>query len=721
MGQVIVMSLTKREDALLSWMTVSICVLALAICCAAFWAAGTMTARELSVRIDEINSGNQSLALTLKENAQRTFSEADFILRDMKADIEEDGVMDKYRDRLLREMIGKGTISQIAVADEVGNVVYTTAKVDGILNVSDREHFRFHRDYKTDTLFISPPVMNRTSQTYSYFLTRRLNDKNGNFAGAVVVGIKRDYFNKLFEQLNLGPGYVISLGKISGQLLAQAPVYPGPEAEAIFQQYPALTAVRQGAQEGTYESEGSGGDVPRLAAFHAIPEYSLFVAVSVSKQVALAQTYSRRQVYFGAAGVFSLAVFIAFYGLWREMRKQRQTAQELNEQNSFLSSLHEISLGLMNRLDVDEVLTAIAVRAAELTGAEHSSVFVINEEEQTAVRKVGIGLFARNVGSTVNLSDGLLGEAYRQKRTVVVDDYSTWGKRRADAYFAQIHTNAHVPLIAGGKMIGSLGVAFTDENWRFSSRDVALMEQFAALAAVALVNARLYTSLTESDKRLQESYQNLTSAHEELFATEEELRAQYDQAIEMNERVLRQNTVLSTLHETTLGLMNHLDINEVLRTIVERAANLAGTDSAFMMLLHPEKGYFVREIAIGLYAGDIGGKVQIGKGLVGEVYRLGRTVVIPDYATWEKRVPNPLFDAVHANMHVPLKAGNEVIGTLGVASTSPDKQFSEETIALIEQFAQLASIAYINAQLHSSLVKSKEQLQKNNEEHHGGP
>ena len=91
-------------------------------------------------------------------------------------------------------------------------------------------------------------------------------------------------------------------------------------------------------------------------------------------------------------------------------------------------------------------------------------------------------------------------------------------------------------------------------------------------------------------------------------------------------------------------------------------------------------------------------------------------MVIPDDATWEKRVPNPLFDAVHANMHVPLKAGNEVIGTLGVASTSPDKQFSEETIALIEQFAQLASIAYINAQLHSSLVKSKEELQKNNEE-----
>ncbi|MDR3588418.1 MAG: GAF domain-containing protein [Negativicutes bacterium] len=711
------MSILKRAEPVFSWMTVSICVLAAALCFVAFGAAETMADREFSARIGEINNSNRSLALTLKENAQRTFSEADFILRDVKADIEEDGQLDRYRDQLLRDVISKGTISQIAVTDEVGNVVYTTAKVEGIINVSDREHFRFHKDYKTDDLFISPPVLSRTSQTYAYFMTRRLNDKNGDFAGVVVVGVKRDYFDQMFLRLNLGLGYVISLGKTNGQLLAQAPVDPSPEATVNFQRYPALNLIRQGVREGVYESDGADRGIPSFEAFNTIPDYSLFVSVAVAKEAALAQVYSHRRVYRGIAAIFSLAVFAAFYGLWRQIRKERQAVKALDEHNFFLSSLHEISLGMMNRLDVNEVLTDIATRAAELTGAEHASVFVIDDEKQCAVRKVGIGLFAQNVGSSVNLADGLLGEAYRQNRTVVVEDYSSWNQRRADSYLAQVHTNAHVPLKAGGKMIGSLGVAFTDKNLHFTEGDVALMEQFASLAAVALVNASLYTSLAESDKKLQESFQDLTSAHEELYATEEELRAQYDQALEMNEQIVRQNTVLSTLHETTLGLMNHLELNEVLRTIVTRAAKLAGTDSAFMMLLHREKGYFVREIAIGLYEGDIGGKVKIGQGLVGEVYRLGRTVVIPDYSTWDKRVPNPLFDSVHANMHVPLKDGNEVIGTLGMASTDPDKKhFSDETISLVEQFAQLASIAYINAQLHSSLVGSEKQLQKKNEE-----
>jgi len=709
-------SVFKRSELLSLLMTYSLCALALLICFAAFWAAEAMSVREISARIDEINSGNRNLALTLKESAQRTFSEADFILRDMKADIEDDGIMDRYRERLLREVANKGTISQIAVVNADGNVVYSSAETSGPLNVFDREHFQFHKYNNTDNLYISSPVINRTSQEVSYFMTRRLNDKNGNFAGTVVVGIKRDYFNNLFEQLNLGPGYVISLGKMSGQLLAQAPVNRVPKAEASFQVYATLTAMREGAQEGVCESEGSFDGVPRFEAFNTVPDYSLFVAVAVSKQEALAQAYTHRKAYYGIASMFSLVILIAFYGIWWQIRKQRQAADQLNEHNIFLSSLQEISLGLLNRLDVDEVLTAIAARAAELTGTEHASVFVINEEQQCAVRKVGIGLFARNIETSVNLADGLLGEAYRQRRTVVVDDYSTWGNRRADSHFSQIHANAQVPLISGGEIIGFLGVAFSDESKRFTDSDVARIEQFAVLASVALVNACLYSSLAESDKSLQESYQDLTSTHEELFATEEELRAQYDQVIQVNDQVLRQNAVLSTLHEITVGLMNHLDINKVLRTIVQRAAELAGADSAFIMLLNREEGCFELKIAIGFHVQDIGDKIKIDEGLVGEIYRLGRTVIVADYSTWEKRSHNTLLDAVHATMHVPLKSGGEVVGALGVASTNPDRQFSEATIALMEQFARLASIALVNAQLHSSLIESKKQLQQNNED-----
>ncbi|MDR3562221.1 MAG: GAF domain-containing protein [Negativicutes bacterium] len=424
---------------------------------------------------------------------------------------------------------------------------------------------------------------------------------------------------------------------------------------------------------------------------------------SISAAAAFMQAYTQGYVYLGMAATFSLAVFLALYGIWRQIRKQRQTAEQLNKQNFLLSSLQEISLRLMNHLDVDEVLKAIATRAAELTGAEHASVFVINEQEQCAVRKVGIGLLATGVGKSVSLTDGLLGEAYRQKRTMVVDDYSTWDRRRKDSYFSQVHANAQVPLTADGKIIGFFGLAFTDESRRFAASDVALMEQFASLASLALVNARLYTSLAASDKKLQESYQDLSATHEELTATEEELRTQYDQVIQVNEKILRQNAVLSTLHETTLGLINHLDIHKVFQTIVQRAAELAGTDSAFIMFLNNEEGYFERKIAIGLFEQDIGGRVIIGQGLVGEAYRRGQTVIVPDYSTWENRIHNPLFDAIHANLHVPLKSGSAVVGTLGVASTNPKMQFSEETIALIEQFAQIASIALDNATLHTNL------------------
>ena len=409
--------------------------LALFICIAAFWVAETVSVREASARIAEINKGNQNLALILKENAQRTFSEADFILRNMKAAIEEDGSLGPKQEELFQEVIKGGVISQIAIANANGNVVYSTTDTGGLLNVSDREHFQFHKEYSTDKLFISAPVRNRTSQAVSYFMTRRLNDKNGNFAGTVVVGIQRDYFNNLFEQLNLGPGYVISLVKMDGRELAHTPADTPPEVVANFQQYPVLTSIRQGTQQGVFESEGTIDNISRLVAFHVLPDYFLFVTVAVSKQAALFQVNTHRIAYFGVASIFSLLVLSAFYGIWRQIQKQRQAANQLNEKNYLLSSLHEISLGLMNHLDVDEVLKAIATRAAELTGAEHASVFVLNDQRQFAVRKVGVGLFATDVGNKVNLTDGLLGEAYRQNHPVVVDDYSTWDKRRRDLPF----------------------------------------------------------------------------------------------------------------------------------------------------------------------------------------------------------------------------------------------------------------------------------------------
>ncbi len=73
----------------------------------------------------------------------------------------------------------------------------------------------------------------------------------------------------------------------------------------------------------------------------------------------------------------------------------------------------------------------------------------------------------------------------------------------------------------------------------------------------------------------------------ELFTREEEIR--------------RQNIVLTTLHETALGLMSRMDLNDVLKMIVSSATDLVGTEHGYINLIDEEKGVYERKIGFGYY------------------------------------------------------------------------------------------------------------------------
>ncbi|MDR3562216.1 MAG: GAF domain-containing protein [Negativicutes bacterium] len=941
----------KHSQKLYHMTTVFICLLALFISLFAFWAAARMADREVSARLEEVGAINENLALILKENTQSTFSEADFILKGMKEDIEDDGILDNYHQALLRDVLKKGVINQIAVADAAGDLIYSAVPTPSGINIADREHFKGLQGDNSDKIYISKPYVNRASGEPSIFISRRLNDKNGNFAGVVAVGFNQNYFKNLFAQLNLGQDYAISLTKVDGTILARAPGEITPAISEAFRRHPAVAFASQGLLEGSYRSQGVIGGINRSGTFAVLADYSLMVLVAVAEDTALAPAYARRNVYLGIAAAFSLVVLLAFAMMWRQIRRQRQIAEQLHaseqqlqashqnlsasheelvateeelrlqykhitqqkellaalnettvslveqldadillrqiilraselvgtadgficllqkekqvieikaglglfagyigyvmspgvgmagrviqtgrsfvvenysiwperlvgssldkvslmvqvplkvkrevigsfalafqqdiqsdfgthhvellerfaglasvalenarlytslsdsekklrtthlelavsnaeltaaeeelraqydeamvtndnisRQNELLAVLHETSLGLMNRLDVDDVLKTIAATAGRLTGAEHATVIVLDRERQYAERKIGVGLFAEDVGRRVKLEDGLFGEVYRQGRTVVVNDYSIWDKRRQGASYSDLGANMHVPLLSGGEVIGSFGIAFADKGRKITDADVALVERFAELASIALGNAWVYSELAESEKRLYASYEELTSTHEELAATEENLRVQFAQIAHVNTQISRQNAVLSTLHEITLALMNRLEIDAVLQAIIQRAAQLSGADIAFIMLLNPEEGYFERKIAVGIDKEDGGYRIKLGEGLVSEAYHLGRTVVVPDYNTWGNRIPG--VQRIHANMHIPLKSGSEVVGTLGLAYAEPGQEFTAETISLLEQFAQLAAIALENATLHTNLKHELEE------------
>ncbi len=164
----------------------------------------------------------------------------------------------------------------------------------------------------------------------------------------------------------------------------------------------------------------------------------------------------------------------------------------------------------------------------------------------------------------------------------------------------------------------------------------------------------------------------------------------------------KQKAELSALNDTTLGLVNGLDTQSLLEAIVINAASLLGIPDTFLYVLEPDEQTMMIRAANGRFLGSIGDvRVKYGEGLAGRVWEYNKTMVIEDYTRWEHRLPELDVVEMRAIVEVPLRAGGEVMGVLGMAHTGGNsEQIHSEEVELLSRFAQMASVALQNAQLY---------------------
>jgi diguanylate cyclase (GGDEF)-like protein len=195
-----------------------------------------------------------------------------------------------------------------------------------------------------------------------------------------------------------------------------------------------------------------------------------------------------------------------------------------------LEALHETTLRLIERLDVEDVLNAIVERAAALVGTRHGYLYLLEPDGELRVH-VGTGIFRNQVGYRLRVGDGLAGRVARAGEPLAVQDYSVWAGGQRDLQKLGFRAVAGVPLLAAGTVTGVLGLAHLAPNRTFGSSEIALLTRFGRLASLALDNARLYAAaqreldqrrrteeeLLDTVARLRRSEQALHHAHEETI------------------------------------------------------------------------------------------------------------------------------------------------------------------------------------------------------------
>jgi len=227
-------------------------------------------------------------------------------------------------------------------------------------------------------------------------------------------------------------------------------------------------------------------------------------------------------------------------------------------------------------------------------------------------------------------------------------------------------------------------------------------------AYVQLKSGRAYCTATAGG--LYDTAGNLTGAIETVRDNTERKR--------MEESLHRQKEYLAALHETALGLINRLTLQDLLQALISRAGQLLGTTHGFIHLVDPDRQVLDCRVGTGIFVGLSGAALKPGQGLSGKVWETGQSLLIEDYQDWDGRtaVPGLDFQAIRMIMGVPLKSGSQVTGVLGLAYHRETGQtFGEEEKALLEGFGELASLALDNARLYAEAREAREAAEAANE------
>ena len=206
-------------------------------------------------------------------------------------------------------------------------------------------------------------------------------------------------------------------------------------------------------------------------------------------------------------------------------------------------------------------------------------------------------------------------------------------------------------------------------------------------AIIILIGVLIYLLISSWSRTLQ-------SARLEL---QERLRAE--------EKLQRQADYLAALNETALGLLNRSELQPLLESILARACDLLNTKHGLIELVLPDGSALRQEVGHDILSKYNGTLTLKNEGMAGSVWASGETLVVQDYATWDKGLPEFIEAGFTAVMGVPLKVGNTVIGVLAVSYVEQGRIFTQEQINLMERFAALASLAIDNARLYEQAQK----------------
>jgi signal transduction histidine kinase len=300
--------------------------------------------------------------------------------------------------------------------------------------------------------------------------------------------------------------------------------------------------------------------------------------------------------------------------------------QEAQDRQRRLEAVNEVIQAILGGRDTDDVLRLIAGDARELMGADVATVATPEPDGETMMLRVAEGAHAADLaGRHFPISESMSGAVMRTGQPLVVSDASIDPRvYQPIVQLGEMGPALFVPLAARGQVFGTLALSNTQGGREFTEEDLALVQVFAAQAAVALDYARIQQELKrlavlEDRERIAKDLHDgvvqslfavgMALQAAEVVTEEEAVRPRLAGAVEDIDRVIRD--LRNYIFGLRPGEAADRELDRALLGLVEDFRK--GTDVAIRLDLDPE--------AAGLLAGKASDLVQVVREAVSNAIR----------------------------------------------------------------------------------------------------
>jgi signal transduction histidine kinase len=331
-----------------------------------------------------------------------------------------------------------------------------------------------------------------------------------------------------------------------------------------------------------------------------------------------------------------------------------------------LASLNEVSRIVNQSLDLDTVLQLIMEKSLELLDAETGSVLLADTDAEKLTFGVVLGPVGHQLrGAQMPFGSGIVGTVARNRQSLIVNQPQSdprWNTAFDQATEFKTRNLMCVPMISRDRLVGVIEVLNKRAPEGFSEEDTELLSSFASQAAIAIENARLFTTTDQAlAGRVQE---------------------------------------LHTMQLIDRQLNATLDLERVMALTLEHAMDAAGASAGVVgIVAEPRTGlYLIAQRGVPAdYARYRDEPWPIERGILGKVARVGQPAIVnqgPDEPEFE-----PIVAPMRSQMAAPILYQGQVQAVICLESLYPGA-FGLSDLDFVTRLADHAAIAIENARLY---------------------